>query len=166
MYDYVLQFGFDGESQFKVQEIRNHIRQSGFIDRQRGWLPHITIDMYNCKDKEEFIEKIDKIVENLQQFEIKMEKIDNFFNEYLHIAPSPAEKLQKIKQQFDVALGNYMLSSRKEKEYKPHITLSQNDELEQSQKVAMEKFLPWRATVCKVWMYNEKMQLIKQWTLG
>jgi len=165
MYDYVLQFGFDNESQFKVQEIRNHIRQNGFVDRQRGWLPHITIDMYKCKNQNQFIEIVDEIVKGLKRFEIKMDRLDDFFNEYLHIKPEPIKTLAKIKQQFDKQLNDYMLASRRTKEYTPHISLSQNDELEKSQEVAMEKFVPWNATVCKIWVYNKNMQLVKEYKL-
>lgn len=62
MYDYVLQYGFDKETQDYVQNIKNILKLNNVTDKERNWLPHITIDLYDCKNKDEFIEKVDKIV--------------------------------------------------------------------------------------------------------
>ena len=56
MYDYVLQYGFSKEIQNNIQEIRNYLKENNIKDTERAWLPHITIDLYNCKNREKFIE--------------------------------------------------------------------------------------------------------------
>ena len=51
MYDYVLQYGFDTESIYYIQCIKDYLKNNRIIDRERNWLPHITIDLYNCKNE-------------------------------------------------------------------------------------------------------------------
>ena len=68
MYDYVLQYGFNREMQNTIQEIKNCLKENGVEDKERNWLPHITIDLYNCKNRDEFINKLDKIIENIDCF--------------------------------------------------------------------------------------------------
>lgn len=65
MYDYVLQYGFDTESKYYIQSIKDYLKNNRIIDRERNWLPYITIDLYNCKNEKEFIDKLDVIVEKL-----------------------------------------------------------------------------------------------------
>ena len=60
MYDYVLQYGFDQNIQKTIQEIKECLKKNEIEDRERKWLPHITIDLYNCKNQNEFIEQIAK----------------------------------------------------------------------------------------------------------
>lgn len=54
MYDYVLQYGFDDKSSRIIQEIKDYLKVNEIKDRERKWLPHITIDLYDCKDQNEF----------------------------------------------------------------------------------------------------------------
>lgn len=68
MYDYVLQYGFDTESKYYIQSIKDYLKNNRIIDRERNWLPHITIDLYNCKNEKEFIDKLDIIVEKISAF--------------------------------------------------------------------------------------------------
>ena len=51
MYDYVLQYGFDKETQDYIQSIKNTLKSNNIEDKERNWLPHITIDLYDCKNK-------------------------------------------------------------------------------------------------------------------
>lgn len=60
MYDYVLQYGFDKNTQKTIQEIKGCLKRNKIEDRERNWLSHITIDLYNCKSQNEFIEQIAK----------------------------------------------------------------------------------------------------------
>lgn len=68
MYDYVLQYGFDKETQDYIQSIKNTLKSNNIEDKERNWLPHITIDLYDCKNKNIFMEKLDKIVQNISSF--------------------------------------------------------------------------------------------------
>ena len=65
MYDYVLQYGFEINIQNKIQNIKSHLKDNGIKDKERNWLPHITIHLYNCKNQNEFIKKVDEIVLNI-----------------------------------------------------------------------------------------------------
>ena len=85
MYDYVLQYGFDKNTQKTIQEIKGCLKKNKIEDRERNWLPHITIDLYNCKSQNEFIEQLDKIVGQIESFEIECKNLNNFDEETLYI---------------------------------------------------------------------------------
>lgn len=55
MYGYVLQYGFDTESKYYIQSIKDYLKNNRIIDRERNWLPHITIDLYNCKNEKNLL---------------------------------------------------------------------------------------------------------------
>ena len=76
MYDYVLQYGFDTESKYYIQSIKDYLKNNRIIDRERNWLPHITIDLYNCKNEKEFIDKLDVIVEKISAFNIEFKNLN------------------------------------------------------------------------------------------
>ena len=164
MYDYVLQFGLDDESSKKVQVIRNHIRLEGFLDKQRGWLPHITIEKYNCSNRNEFISRVEKVVSKISKFNINLFSFGTFDNGTLFITPTPADNLVKYKNMFDEELSTMKVPSKHDG-YNPHVTLCTNDHLEQSKVAAFEKFKPFSATVTKVWIYTENMVLVKEFEL-
>lgn len=44
MYDYVLQYDFDKETQDYIQNIKNTLKSNNVVDRERNWLPHITFN--------------------------------------------------------------------------------------------------------------------------
>ena len=164
MYDYVLQFGLDDESTKKVQVIRNHIRLCGFIDKQRGWPPHITIEKYNCNNRNEFVERVEKVVSKLSKFDIDLNSFGKFSNGTLFITPTPADNFVKAKELFDEELGSMKVPSKYDN-YNPHVTLCTNDHFEQSKVAAFQKFKPFTATVTKVWIYTENMVLVKEFEL-
>lgn len=87
MYDYVLQYGFDTESKYYIQSIKDYLKNNRIIDRERNWLPHITIDLYNCKNEKEFIDKLDVIVEKISTFNIEFKNLNTCNNETLYIEP-------------------------------------------------------------------------------
>lgn len=55
MYDYVLQYGFDTESKYYIQSIKDYLKNNRIIDREKNWFPHITIDLYNCKNEKNLL---------------------------------------------------------------------------------------------------------------
>lgn len=138
MEELILQFAFDREAMITIQDIRNHIRVNEFVDRQRGWLPHITINKYNVEsqDKEKFIKLTDEIISNYSLFNLHLEALDNFINGEndgtLYIKPTETENLCTLKQQFDVKLEEFTIESRKKRYYTPHITLCTNNMLKES----------------------------------
>lgn len=165
MYDYVLQYGFDIESQNYIQRIKDHLKNNGIQDRERNWLPHITIDIYDCRDKYEFISKLDTILKGIKEFEIEFKNLNNFNNETLYIEPYNKEELIDLKQFFNKELNNYMLEKRKERKYNPHATLCTSDTLDKSIQLANEKFHPFIAKIKYIWVYNRDIELIKQYNL-
>ena len=76
MYDYVLQYGFDIESQDYIQSIKKYLKNNGIQDRERNWLPHITIDLYNCKNQHEFINKLDIMIKDIKEFYIDFKNLN------------------------------------------------------------------------------------------
>lgn len=106
MYDYVLQYGFDTESKYYIQSIKDYLKNNRIIDRERNWLPHITIDLYNCKNEKEFIDKLDVIVEKISAFNIEFKNLNTCNNETLYIEPYNKEILMELKQYFNTELNN------------------------------------------------------------
>lgn len=165
MYDYVLQYGFDTESKYYIQTIKDYLKNNRIIDRERNWLPHITIDLYNCKNEKEFIDKLDVIVEKISAFNIEFKNLNTCNNETLYIEPYNKEILMELKQYFNTELNNYMLEKRRERKYIPHATLCTSDTLDKSIQLANQKFNPFISTIKYIWVYNRDMQLIKEYNL-
>ena len=165
MYDYVLQYGFDTNSKNKIQEIKDYLKSNGIKDRERKWLPHITIDLYNCSNKDEFLNILNLIIKDIRQFDIKFNNLNNCNEETLYIEPYNKDKLMDLKCYFDDKLSNYMLEKRKTRKYIPHATLCTSDNIKQSIKLANDKFYPFIATVKYIWVYNRDMILIKEYKL-
>lgn len=165
MYDYVLQYGFDTESKYYIQSIKDYLKNNRIIDREGNWLPHITIDLYNCKNEKEFIDKLDVIVEKISAFNIEFKNLNTCNNETLYIEPYNKEILMELKQYFNTELNNYMLEKRRERKYIPHATLCTSDTLDKSIQLANQKFNPFISTIKYIWVYNRDMQLIKEYNL-
>ena len=166
MYDYVLQYGFDNKSSMTIQEIKDYLKANGIKDRERKWLPHITIDLYDCKNEEEFLSKLDSIVKDIKQFDIDFRKLNSFYNETLYIEPHNKEILLDLKQLFNEKLDIYMQDKRRTRKYMPHATLCTSNCIEKSIKLAKDKFVPFVARVKYIWVYNSDMVLIKEYKLN
>ncbi len=165
MYDYVLQYGFDKDTQNTIQEIKKCLKESDVKDKERNWLPHITIDLYDCEDKEKFIQKLDQVVRKIDNFKIECKNLNNFNEETLYIEPHNKEILMKLKSIFDEELTEYRLEVRRKREYIPHITLCTNDDLTKAKEIAKQKFKPFVAKIEYLWVYNCDMKLIKEYEL-
>lgn len=139
MYDYVLQYGFDKETQDYIQSIKNTLKSNNIEDK-KNWLPHITIDLYDCKNKNIFIEKLDKIVQNISSFNMEFRNLNNFDNETLYIELYNKDNLMNLKSIFDQELKPYRLERRLKRVYKPHVTLCTNNDLSTAYKIANEEF--------------------------
>ena len=166
MYDYVLQYGFDKETQEHIQSIKNTLKSSNVEDKERNWLPHITIDLYDCKDKNEFIEKLDKIVKNISSFNIEFKNLNNFDEETLYIEPYNKDNLMNLKYIFDEELKPYRLEKRLKRIYSPHVTLCTNNDLSIAYKIANDEFSSFNGTIKYIWCYNQDMELLKEYILN
>lgn len=166
MYDYVLQYGFDKKTEKYIQDIKDHLKQNNIVDKERKWRPHITIDLYNCKNQYEFINKVDNAAFNIRKFMIECKNLNNFNKETLYIEPWNKEKLLELKQAFDNELNNYRIENRKLRAYIPHITLCTVDKIDENlYGLAESKFEPFTAEIKYLWIYNHDMELIKQYEL-
>lgn len=166
MYDYVLQYGFDIESENNIQNIKKYLKDNNIKDKERKWRPHITIDLYDCTNQNEFIEKVDSIVNNIKCFELECKNLNDFDKETLYIDPYNKDRLLELKLDFDNVLNDYRKLNRKERIYKPHITLCTNENINQSlYDLTNNVFEPFVAKVEKIWIYNQNMELIKEYKL-
>ena len=104
-------------------------------------MPHITIDLYNCKNEKEFIDKLDVIVEKISAFNIEFKNLNTCNNETLYIEPYNKEILMELKQYFNTELNNYMLEKRRERKYIPHATLCTSDTLDKSIQLANQNLI-------------------------
>lgn len=165
MYDYVLQYGFDKSSHNKIQKIKYYLKTNGIQDKERNWLPHITIDLYNCQDQGEFLHSLDLIIKEIKQFDIQFKNLNDCNEETLYIEPYNKNNLMNLKLFFDEKLNKYMLEKRKTRKYIPHATLCTSDTLDKSIKLANNIFSPFDARVKYIWVYNHDMVLIKEYKL-
>lgn len=164
-YDYVLQYGFDIDTQNYIQSIKDYLKYSGIIDEERNWLPHITIDLYNCKDQKEFFDKLDLVVDKLHKFNLEFKNLNNFYERTLYIEPYNKETILDFKSIFNYDLDCYRLENRKQKIYTPHATLCTSNTFDKSLLLAKEKFSPFVATVKYIWVYNQQLELLKAYEL-
>ena len=75
-------------------------------------------------------------------------------------------RLLELKLDFDNVLNDYRKLNRKERIYRPHITLCTNENINQSlYDLTHNVFEPFVAKVEKIWIYNQNMELIKEYKL-
>lgn len=165
MYDYVLQLGFDKETEDFIQDIKNTLKENGVEDKEKNWRPHITVDLYNCDNKESFVKEVDEIIKEIRSFEIKFNNLNNFNEKTLYIEPFNKTELIDIKNTFDNRLNKYRLESRLSKIYKPHATLCTNEDLRKAKTISDDKFKAIVGKVSYLWIYNPKVELIKEYEL-
>lgn len=170
MYDYVLQYGFDKKSQLQIQNIKDYLKENHILDIERKWLPHITIDLYDCANQNEFISKVDSIVSHITCFDLlcnNLNDVDDKGKQTLYIEPQNKEKLLELKSVFDEKLDTYRKPHRKEKNfYNPHITLCTNDCVDENlYHLTNDIFRPFIAKVRYIWIYNQNMEQIKEYKL-
>lgn len=163
MYDYVIQYGLNLEATQLIQEIKRELKQKRIPDKEKKWLPHITIDLYKSNNKNEFIHQVEQITQHIKSFTIELNELADFDQETLYLNPTPKEQLLINKKQFDQALYKYQLPHRRKRIYKPHITLCTNDKIEKNTyDIAKTKFRPFTAKVKYVWIYTPEIVLVKQ----
>ena len=166
MYDYVLQYGFDKETEQFVQSIKNYLKENKIKDEERNWLPHITIDLYDCKDQETFIKKLDNIISNIKEFNVRFINLNDFNGKTLYIEPFDTKELITLKQIFNKELDEYRLENTRNRIYKPHITLCKNDDINQNTyDLAHNVFHSFIGDITYIWVYNQDMELIKEYEL-
>lgn len=165
MYDYVLQLGFDKNTEKRIQNLKDYLKDNNIKDKERNWLPHITIDLYDCKNINEFIIKLDETLKNIASININFNNLNDFDNKTLYIEPYEKDGLLKIKNIIDEKLKDYRIERRKSRIYKPHVTLCTNEDIRNAYKLALERFRPFSGQIKYLWIYNQEMKLIKEYEL-
>ena len=164
-YDYVLQLGFDKHTEDFIQNIKDKLKENNVIDKEKNWRPHITIDLYNCDNEKLFIDNVDKIVNDIKILNIEFQNLNNFDNKTLYIEPFNKNGLKEIKGLFDNGLNKFRLENRKNRIYRPHVTLCTNDDLTSAVKISNDMFRPFVGKVEYLWIYNPKVKQIKEYIL-
>ncbi len=166
MYDYVLQLGFDEETEKYIRQIKTVLKENDIPDKEKPWRPHITIDLYNCANREFFISQVTEIIKDLKTFTLTFSNLNNFNEETLYIEPFNKEELDHLKELFDIKLNTYRLPKRLNRPYRPHVTLCTNDNLTKAKEIATNNFKPFKGYVKYLWIYTPKLELIKEYELG
>ena len=77
------------------------------------------------------------------------------------------KELVRLKNIFNKELDEYRLKNRKNVIYKPHITLCTNDNINQNTyDLAHDIFHSFVGEVKYIWVYNQNMELIKEYELS
>lgn len=109
---------------------------------------------------------MDAIIKKIKQIDIEFKNLNDFEKETLYIEPFKKEELLKLKKVFDEKLKDYRLENRKERIYMPHVTLCTNDLIEEkTYELANKKFKPFSTKIKYIWIYNQQMDLIKEYQL-
>lgn len=135
----------------------------GIPDKQRGWLPHVTLNLYQFEDLDKFIKSIDKFIGEISTFGVMCSSLGNFRKETLFIDPDNKECFESIKNLFDKKLAKYVIKD--DRKYAPHITICTNNMFDKSVELTKKKFKKMKVKVCKIWLFDEKVNFIKEWKL-
>ena len=84
----------------------------------------------------------------------------------MYIEPFDTKELITLKQIFNKELDEYRLENTRNRIYKPHITLCKNDDINQNTyDLAHNVFHSFIGDITYIWVYNQDMELIKEYEL-
>ena len=100
---------FDIETENKLKEIQNLLREEGFIGEQSPNLPnHITLGIFKYDIRIELIDKLKNICKNTSIIPVSFNNIGLFGLEVLFISPSISHELLNLQQKFDSNYPNWV----------------------------------------------------------
>lgn len=93
---------YDKETEIKLKEIQKILLDNGFEGKQTPNLPnHITLGSFDISQEEILKEKLKKISQHFNSFEIKLNNIGLFGLDVLFIAPSVNHELLNLQAYFN-----------------------------------------------------------------
>lgn len=93
---------YDKETEIKLKEIQKILFDNGFVGRQTPKLPnHITLGSFDISQEELIKEKLKKVSQHFNSFEIKLNNIGLFGLDVLFIAPSVNHELLNLQAYFN-----------------------------------------------------------------
>lgn len=92
---------YDEETEQKLKKIQKILLDNGFKGKQTPNLPnHITLGTFEISEEEILKEKIKRVSNNFQSFDIKLNNIGLFGLDVLFIAPLVSHELLSLQQYF------------------------------------------------------------------
>lgn len=93
---------FDIETEQKLKEIQQILKDKGFVGKQTPNLPnHITLGSFDILKEAMIIEKIKMVSKQFHKFDIKLNNIGLFGLNVLFIAPSVNHELLNLQENFN-----------------------------------------------------------------
>lgn len=93
---------YDMETEQKLKEIQNLLKEEGFVGKQTPNLPnHITLGSFDISQEVLIKEKVKMVSEKFHKFEIKLSNIGLFGLDVLFISPSVNHELLNLQQYFN-----------------------------------------------------------------
>lgn len=166
MYDYVAILTFEENTLLRISLLREILENNGYKCALK-LPPHITIDLYEDIDESEIVNLIDKFIEEIHSFTFQFESIADFDNKVLFIKPNNIEMFEKIKNLFDLYLGNYKIKNNANNGiYKPHVTLLNNGDIVNAKAILNQQFNLFDGKITQLCIYAKNKQLIKKYDLS
>lgn len=141
---------FDIETENKLKEIQNLLREEGFIGEQTLNLPnHITLGTFKADTKIELIDKLKTICSNTSRIPISFNNIGLFGLKVLFISPSISHELLNLQQKFD---SNYNNSFN----WVPHVTMLIDNQynIQKSIPIVVNKFSTFTGYIESISLYE------------
>ena len=140
---------FDVETENKLKEIQNLLREEGFIGEQTPNLPnHITLGTFKSDTQIELIDKLKNICNNTSIIPVSFNNIGLFGLEVLFISPSISHELLNLQQKFD---SNYPNSFN----WVAHVTMliDNQDNIQKAIPIIANKFSTFTGYIESISLY-------------
>ena len=165
MWDYVIMLLFDENTSKKIEDLKDLLKSKNIFSTERPWPPHITVDLYKGISINALIDIINQFIGEIDAFYVDFKGLNKFDNRVLYLEPEINENFQVIKNHSDLMLSAYRIEENKKYEYTPHATLVINDDISGAMKILNSHFKPFRGSVKYLCVFNESMELQKQYSL-
>ena len=141
---------FDTETERKLKEIQNLLKEVGFTGEQTPNLPnHITLGTFKTDNEIELIDKLKTVCNNTYRIPISFNNIGLFGLKVLFISSSASHELLDLQQEFD---SNYLHSFN----WVPHVTMliDNPENIQKAIPIVADKFSAFTGYIESISLYE------------
>lgn len=141
---------YDEETEQKLKKIQKILLDNGFKGKQTPNLPnHITLGTFEISEEEILKEKIKRVSNNFQSFDIKLNNIGLFGLDVLFIAPLVSYELLSLQQYFSSKYADDL-------DWTAHTTMliESSDVIQRALPLLAENFKGFRGRIESISLYE------------
>lgn len=141
---------YDEETEQKLKKIQKILLDNGFKGKQTPNLPnHITLGTFEISEEEILKEKIKRVSNNFQSFDIKLNNIGLFGLDVLFIAPLVSHELLSLQQYFSSKYADDL-------DWTAHTTMliESSDVIQRALPLLAENFKGFRGRIESISLYE------------